>query len=88
VATGLVAHAVWMIVFGVIFAAMAKRRTTAMVVIVAITVSAAAVLASRSAIPPAMGAVRYASLSGAGVLLCLAMMTGGLVIGRAIAGTD
>jgi hypothetical protein len=87
VATGLVAHAVWMIVFGVIFAAMAKRRTTAMVVIVAITVSAAAVLASRSAIPAAMGAVRYASLSGAGVLLCLAMMTGGLVIGRAIAGT-
>jgi hypothetical protein len=84
VATGLAAHTAWMIAWGVLFAVIADRKPTRTVVVLAIAIGVAAALAARTVVPAAMGAVRFAGLPGAQGMLCLALMSAGMVTGRAL----
>lgn len=87
-ATGLMAHAAWMILWGLAFAALAHRRTPPIVVLLAVLVGAGAALAARSLVPAALGAIQFAQMPGAQAALCVALMTAGLVTGRALSLTD
>ena len=87
-ATGLMAHAAWMILWGLAFAAVAHRRTPPMVVLLAVLIGAVAALAALSLVPAALGAVRFAPMPSAQAALCVALMTAGLVTGRALSRTD
>lgn len=88
IVTGFAAHAAWMIVWGVIFAAAAHRRSPPIVLGLAVVVVATATIAARTILPAAMGAVRFAVLPGAQAALCCLLMSAGLVTGRALAGSD
>jgi hypothetical protein len=88
VVTGIAAHVAWMIVWGVIFAIAADRKPTRTVVVFAIAIGVAAALIARTVIPAAMGAVRFAALPGAQGMLCLALMSAGLLTGRALSSPD
>ncbi len=87
-ATGLMAHVAWMILWGIAFAAMAHRRTPPTVMLLAVLVGAAAALAARSFVPAALGAVQFAPMPGPQTALCVALMTVGLVTGRALSRAD
>ena len=87
-ATGLMAHAAWMILWGLAFASLAHRRTPPIVVLLAVFIGAFAALAARSLVPAALGAIRFAPMPGAQAVLCVALMTAGLVTGRALSVTD
>jgi hypothetical protein len=77
-----------MVLWGIVFAAMSHRRSLAVATALAIVVGAAAALTARSVIPAALGAIRFAALPGTQAVLCVALLTLGLVTGRALAGAD
>jgi hypothetical protein len=83
-ATGLLAHFAWMIVWGIAFAAMAHRKTPPIVLLLALVVGGVAALAASSLVPAALGAVQFAVMPGSQAALCVALMTAGLVTGRAL----
>jgi len=87
-AAGIAAHVGWMVLWGIAFAALANKRTFARTALVALLIGAGAALIARFLIPAAMGAVRFAGLPGIQAALCVALMTVGLVTGRALASTD
>jgi hypothetical protein len=87
-AAGVAAHVGWMVLWGIAFATLANKRTIARTALVALLIGAGAALIARFLIPAAMGAVRFAGLPGIQAALCVALMTVGLVTGRALAGTD
>jgi hypothetical protein len=87
-AAGIAVHAAWMVLWGIVFAAMSHRRSLAVATALAIVVGAAAALTARSVIPAALGAIRFAALPGTQAVLCVALLTLGLVTGRALAGAD
>jgi hypothetical protein len=87
-ATGVAAHAAWMILWGVVFAALSHRKSLGTATIVAIAVGATAALSARLVIPAALGAIRFAALPGAQAALCVGLLTAGLVTGRALAGVE
>ena len=83
-ATGMVAHASWMMIWGITFAALAHRRTPVLSALIAVLVAVGAMFIARGLIPPAMGALRFAAIPGVQAGLCLALMAAGLVTGRAL----
>jgi hypothetical protein len=87
-AAGVAAHVGWMVLWGIAFAAMANKRTLAITVSMALLVGAGAALIARFLIPAAMGAVWFAGLPGTQAVLCVALMTAGLVTGRVLATTN
>ena len=82
------AHVAWMILWGIAFAAMAHRKTSPVVLLLAVLVGAGAALAARSVMPAALGAIRFAGMPGTQAVLCVALMTVGLVTGRALSRPD
>ena len=84
-AAGVAAHVVWMLFWGITFAALAHERRAGPTVALAILTGVAAALAAQSLLPTAFGAVTFAALSGTQVILCVLLMTLGLVTGRALA---
>ena len=82
--TGLAAHVSWMIIWGIAFATMSYRKTPAVAVLFALLVGVGATMLARSMVPAAMGATRFATMPGVQAALCLALMTAGLVAGRAL----
>lgn len=82
---GIAAHAAWMMLWGVVFASIVHRRSFAIASLVAGIVGVTAALAARSVVPAALGAVQFAPLPGAQIVLCLLLMSAGLVTGRALA---
>ena len=85
---GIVVHAAWMILWGVVFAAISHRKSLGTAALLAIAVGAVAALTARLLIPAALGAVRFAAMPGAQAALCVALLTAGLVTGRALAGAE
>jgi hypothetical protein len=83
VAIGVVAHATWMIVWGMVHAILAARRTAGTAIVLAVVVSVSAAMLARNLVPAAFGAVRFASLPGSQVVLCVALMTLGMLSARA-----
>jgi hypothetical protein len=84
VTMGLVAHAAWMIVWGVVHAILSARRTAGTAIVIGIVGSVSAAVLAKDLIPSAFGAVRFASLPGSQVVLCVALMTLGLLSSRAV----
>lgn len=82
--TGLVAHVSWMVIWGIAFAAMSHRKTPSMAALFAVLVGLGATLLARSMVPTALGATSFAMLPGAQATLCFALMTAGLIAGRAL----
>ena len=87
-AAGAAAHIGWMVLWGIAFAAIANKRTPAITVSMALLIGAAAALIARFLIPAAMGAVRFAGLPRPQAVLCVALMTAGLLAGRVLAASD
>jgi hypothetical protein len=87
-ATGFLAHFAWMILWGIAFAAIAWRRSRGVSALLAILVGAGAALTAQSLIPEALGAVRFAALPGTQAVLCVVLMSLGLVTGRALSSAD
>lgn len=85
---GLVAHASWMVVWGIAFATVSHRKTPAMTLLFALLVGVGAMMLARSMVPSAMGATSFAMLPGVQAALCFALMTSGLVAGRALSRAD
>jgi hypothetical protein len=81
---GLTAHVSWMIIWGIAFAAMSHRKTPSVAVLFALLVGIGATLLARSLVPTAMGAATFAMLPRVQATLCFALMTAGLVAGRAL----
>jgi hypothetical protein len=77
-----------MLLWGVVFAAIAHRKSFGMATVLAISVGAIAALTARLLIPAALGAIRFAALPGTQAVLCVALLTVGLVTGRALAGAE
>lgn len=73
-----------MVVWGIIFAALAHRKDTPATVLFAVAVPVVAALAARSLVPAALGAVTFANMPGAQAVLCVALMCAGFVTGRAL----
>jgi len=55
--------------------------------LLALGIGVVAALSAR-VIPPALGAVNFAALSTAQVVLCVALLSVGLITGRALSATD
>lgn len=85
---GMSAHVAWMILWGIAFGAMAYRRSGSVVLLLGALVGAGAALTARSLVPAALGAVRFAAMPGPQAALCVALMTAGLVTGRALSRTE
>ena len=83
---GLVAHASWMVIWGITFAALSHQKTPVVSAIIAALVGVVAALAAASLVPAALGAVRFAMMPGVQAALCVALMSAGLVMGRALSG--
>ena len=81
--TGFLTHAAWMIVWGIVFAMLSTKRTAGTAIVLAIVVSVLAAVLARSVLPSSFGAVRFASLPGAQVALCVALMALSLLSARA-----
>jgi hypothetical protein len=77
-----------MVLWGITFAAMAHRKRLGVAVLLAILVGVGATLVARSVVPAALGAVTFAALSGTQAMLCVVLLTLGLVTGRALAGAE
>jgi len=76
-----------MVVWGIGFGLLAYRRTPATAALLALAIG---VVPSRSAqiIPPALGAVKFAALPATQAVLCVALLSIGLMAGRALSATD
>ena len=85
---GFTAHVSWMVVWGIAFAAISHRKTPSVAVLFALLVGIGATMLARSMVPTAMGATAFAMLPTVQAALCLALMTAGLVAGRALSRTD
>jgi hypothetical protein len=83
VTTGLIAHVAWMIAWGVVHAFLSARRTAGTAIVIGVVLSASAAVLAKELIPAAFGAVRFASLPGSQVVLCVALMTLGMLSSRA-----
>lgn len=88
VSVGLLAHAAWMIVWGIGFVVLAHRRTWALALVLAVTVGVVATFIARTAVPAAMGAMLFAAMPAIQAVLCVAMMVGGLLAGRVLSRTE
>jgi hypothetical protein len=77
-----------MVLWGILFAALAHRKGRGATVLVAMLIGVAAALIARSFMPGALGAVSFAPLSGIQWALCVVLMTAGLVTGRALSSVD
>jgi hypothetical protein len=86
--TGIAAHLAWMIVWGIAFIVLAHRKTSALVLLVALLVGSVAVLAARTVVPAATGALSFAGMPGIQAALCVALMIAGFVTGRALSRAD
>lgn len=86
-AAGIAAHVAWMVVWGIGFGLLAYRRTPATAALLALGIGVVAALSAR-VIPPALGAVNFAALPTAQVVLCVALLSVGLITGRALSATD
>lgn len=86
--TGLLAHASWMMVWGIAFAALAHRKALVTTVLAAVLIGLAATIAAGFVVPAALGAVRFAAMPGVQAALCIVLMTGGLVMGQALTRAD
>ena len=84
IVAGLAAHVSWMIIWGIAFATMSYRKTPSMAVLFALLIGVGATMLARTMVPAAMGATRFAMMPGVQAALCLALMTAGLVAGRAL----
>ena len=84
VVAGLAAHVSWMVIWGIAFATISHRKTPAEAVLFAILVGVGATVLARSMVPAAMGATSFAMMPGVQAALCFALMTAGLVAGRAL----
>ena len=82
--TGLLAHASWMMVWGIAFATLAHRKTGVTIVASAVLVGLLATLAAGYVLPAALGAVKFAAMPGVQAALCVVLMTAGLVMGRSL----
>lgn len=80
---GMLAHGGWMVLWGIAFAALAYRKTPATAAVLAALVALGALVLA-TLVPAAMGAVKFAALPGVQTALCVALMTAGLVTGRAL----
>jgi hypothetical protein len=87
-AAGAAAHVSWMVIWGIAFAALAQGKTAATAVLVAALVGMGAMLAALTLVPAAMGAVTFAAMPAIQAALCVALMSAGLVTGRALSPTD
>jgi hypothetical protein len=85
---GFAAHVSWMVLWGIVFATMSHRKTPAIAVLFALLVGVVATMLARSMVPAAMGATRFAMMPGVQAALCLALMTAGLLAGRALSRTE
>ena len=87
-AVGLLAHTSWMVLWGLAFASVSFRKTPLVTVVWALLVGIGSMLLARSLVPAAMGAVKFAAMPSVQAALCLALMTAGLVTGRALSPVD
>jgi hypothetical protein len=87
-AAGAAAHVSWMVIWGIAFAALAHGKTAATAVLVAVLVGLGAMLAALTLVPAAMGAATFAAMPAIQAALCVALMSAGLVTGRALSPTD
>ena len=87
-AAGVVVHVGWMVLWGILFAALAHRKGRGATVLVAVLIGVAAALTARSFMPGALGAVSFAPLSGIQWALCVVLMTAGLGTGRALSSVE
>jgi hypothetical protein len=76
-----------MVIWGIAFATVAHRKTPPLSAVFAVVVAMAAALVARFLSPAAMGAVKFTALPAAQAALCVALMSAGLVTGRALSGT-
>jgi hypothetical protein len=88
IVAGFLAHVSWMVFWGIAFAAIAHRRTRATIVLVALLTGLVATLAAGYFVPAALGAVKFAALQGIQAVLCIVLMTAGLVMGRELSRAD
>lgn len=85
---GLAAHVSWMVIWGITFAALSHQKTPAVSAVIAVLVGAGAALTAGFLVPAAMGAVTFAFMPGVQAVLCMALMSAGLMTGRAISRVD
>lgn len=76
-----------MVVWGIGFGLLAYRRTPATATLLALAIGVVASL-SAQIIPPALGAVKFAALPATQAVLCVALLSIGLMAGRALSATD
>lgn len=88
VAVGLLAHAAWMIVWGIVHSMLSARRTIGTSIVLAVVVSVVAAWLAADLIPAAFGAVRFSNLPGAQVVLSVALMALGMMTSRALERRD
>lgn len=88
VAAGLLAHAAWMIVWGIVHSMLSARRTIGTSIVLAVVVSVVAAWLAADLIPAAFGAVRFSNLPGAQVVLSVALMALGMMTSRALERRD
>ncbi len=84
--TGVLAHAAWMIAWGLCFAVLAHRRSFVTTVTIAGMLGLLSLLTARSLMPPAMGAVGFAVIPPSQMILSVVLMSAGFMVGRATAG--
>lgn len=83
---GVLAHAAWMIAWGLCFAAVTHRGSFVTRVTIAGLLGLLSLLTARSLVRPAMGVVGFAAMPPAQVILCVLLMSAGFIVGRATAG--
>ena len=83
-ATGIAGHLAWMVIWGITFATVAHRKTPPLSAVFAVAVALGAALVARYLSPAALGAVTFSALPAVQAALCVALMSAGLVIGRAL----
>ena len=83
-AAGLAAHTSWMVLWGIVFAALSHKKTPAVTVLFALLVGLGASLLARSTVPAALGAVKFAAMPSVQAALCVALMIAGLVVGQSL----
>lgn len=84
---GIAAHVAWMVVWGIGFGLLAHRKTPATAALLALGIGVVASL-SAQIIRPALGAVKFAALPAAQAVLCVVLLSVGLMAGRALSATD
>jgi hypothetical protein len=88
VAVGLAAHASWMVIWGIIFVVLTRGAKPATTVVYAVLLGLGVAVVARSLVPAAFGAVQFAFLPAIQAVLCVLLLAGGLVAGRALSRTD